>query len=46
VAEPGRQYAVMLADGSSVDLDGRALAAGLPLSIEAGRAYRLRVCPR
>jgi hypothetical protein len=46
VAEPGRQYAVTLADGSSADLDGRALAAGLLLSLEPEQAYQLRVCPR
>lgn len=46
VAEPDRQYAVTIGDGSHVVLDGRSLASGLPLSIEPGKEYRLRVCPR
>jgi hypothetical protein len=45
IAEPGRQYDVTLPDGSGVRLDGRVLAAGLPLAVEPGQEYRLRVCP-
>ena len=44
--EPGQRYAVALPDGSGTDLNGDQLAAGLPMRIEPGQDYELRVCPR
>ena len=38
------RYAATLADGSDADVDGASLAAGLQLTLEPGREYRLRVC--
>jgi hypothetical protein len=46
VAQAGRQYAASLPDGTSTVVDGTALAAGLPLTVEAGKEYRLRICPQ
>jgi len=45
VVESGRPYAVTLPDGSNASVDGATLAAGLPLTVEPDREYRLRVCP-
>lgn len=43
-AEPGRQYAVTLPDGSRRDLPGEDLATGLPLRLAPGQEHHLRIC--
>jgi hypothetical protein len=43
---PGQQYDVMLPDASNTVMSGDELAAGLPLTLEPGREYRVRVCSR
>jgi hypothetical protein len=44
VAEPGRQYAVTLPDGTQHDFSGQQLLDGLVLTLAPGRAYQLTVC--
>jgi hypothetical protein len=43
--EPGQPYAVTHPDGTRQELDGTALAAGLPVALSPGAASHLRVCP-
>jgi hypothetical protein len=46
VAEPDSQYAVTLPDGTKRDLSGAALAAGLPLTLDANDTYQVVACKR
>jgi hypothetical protein len=44
-ADPARRYALAREDAPAEVVGGDALAAGVPVSLEPGREYRLRACP-